>query len=544
MNPRTIFIVFLTIMAWGTTHAADPCENVPPRNPINQTKQTSGSLVIGDTPGETLVIPAGTQWLHNGTIRIIKDGVLLIDGGELHLQGNDTHIFVTGNGRLTFRNGAYFHYEQDYVAQHILYGYGNARILFSDATVDSNGSTESIRMFGGARYTALNTHFADWTTWYMHDLTALNLINVCKAGDVVFDGAPTMYVENTTYFMPWLYFGTGADVDLSFPVVGNDDPVTMTINRFQPGMSGIPWSIKVVNSTRVWWGVDPAPGSRVTVRDSQLKMGLMRFSDSGRVDADELYRNRSSYTDQVFPLPDRYLRMINTGVEWWKVDAEGDVELHADNMVISEMMNKDSSRTWVRNTVCECQTIHVGVQDQAFLYYQDGWIWSYVSAWNQSTLVLDKTLVGKQDNPYQYQTRNIAHQGARLYAINSILLSPPEAVDWAVVMVAGLLPLEAPSAGEQIPIQGNAWSESGPLSLASFGFYALEYKAKGAASWTLIHSSTTPKKYPELELGIWDTRTLPAGEYTLRLTVFNWLDDPNTTHPTYAYPAIVDVVLN
>ena len=146
MNMHTVLIVFLTIMAWGTARAADPCENVPPRNPVNQTKQTSGTLVIGDTPGETLVIPAGTQWLHNGSIRIIKEGSLLIDGGELHLQGNDTHIYVSGNGRLTFRNGAHFHYEQDYVAQHILYGYGNARILFSDATVDSNGSTESIRM--------------------------------------------------------------------------------------------------------------------------------------------------------------------------------------------------------------------------------------------------------------------------------------------------------------------------------------------------------------------------------------------------------------
>ncbi len=106
---------------------------------------TSGLLVVG--PGDTLVIGPGVERHHfgpivvsggrvevnggklflTGSMTITKEGAVVSDAGELHLQGNDTHVLVGGfqpgddsSGSLVFRNGGRYHLAQTYASQHEL----------------------------------------------------------------------------------------------------------------------------------------------------------------------------------------------------------------------------------------------------------------------------------------------------------------------------------------------------------------------------------------------------------------------------------------
>lgn len=525
-----LFITFIvTIIAPASAPAAD--------------EYTTGLLIVGDTPGENVVIPQGTRRFHNGSIVVKNDGTLAIDGGELHLQGRDTHIYVNDNGRLLFRNGARLHYEQTYVGQHILYGFGNGGIEFSYATVDCDGSAETVKLYERASYRAVSTRFEDWSTKYLHNETSLTFIDVYKAGDIVFYDSPTIYAENTYNLMPWLHFGEGAVADLSFPDATTEQPLSMTIDGSQPGVRGIPWSLTFVDCWYVSWGLNPYPGSAVTVRDTNLTMSMMRYLGSGSYFVNGLFKNGEPHDDKTFPLPDRYLRLVNSTVKWWKVEAEEQAHLYANDLRLSEMMVKGDAQVLVTNSIVEGQTIHLGAEDRSYVHFKDGEVLTYVSVWNDATLVLDGSVVDWTDGKYVYQTRNIAHQRSRLYSVNSYLLSPPEAMDRALAMTVRIDTPESAVRGSQVVVPGAAWIDHGELSPVRFDSYLLAYQREGAQTWVPIKISNLPVVYPDTTLAIWNTNMLPAGTYTLRLSLFTRGDDPTTSYKTHYYPATKKIML-
>ena len=71
-------------------------------------------------------------------------------------------------------------------------------------------------------------------------------------------------------------------------------------------------------------------------------------------------RNNSHYSDLTVPVTDRHLRLLNTSVQWWKVDVIEGFDLTAADIVFSEMMVKEDSVAYLTNSICEGQTIHLG----------------------------------------------------------------------------------------------------------------------------------------------------------------------------------------
>lgn len=57
----------------------------------------------------------------------------------------------------------------------------------------------------------------------------------------------------------------------------------------------------------------------------------------------------------------------------------------------------------------------------------------------------------------------------------------------------------------------------GTANIENFGFYKYEVARPGETVWLTIQAGREPRQ--ESELGQWDTRTLPPGEYQLRLVV-------------------------
>jgi hypothetical protein len=405
-------------------------------------------------------------------------------------------------------------------------------------------------MGGNSSYHAVNMICPDWKTWYLSGQTSLTLENVNIGGDIVFYDSPTMRFVDTVGVMPWLFFDSGAVVDYQFPAgfpSNPSAPVTITFDNSLAGVSGIPWSITMENCTYVAWGINPYPGSDVTVRNSELAMVLFRFVGPGQAQLQGIMQNDSYYDDLTVPIADRLLRLLNTSVTWWKVDVIEGYDLTADSIIFSEMMVKDDSRALLTNSICEGQTIHLGALHDAFVDFRDGEVWSYVSVWDNATMVLRNSVVDFRKGQYRYQTRNIAHNNARLYCLNTIFgyeidpaESEPEAADSGLAMVLNLDGPAAVEPGQTADIRGSAWIKTGPLSPVVFNSYVLEVSPEGLAQWETIRSSVSEVK--QGILGTWQTSGLPSGRYRLRLTL--WVDGDTTAYPTDEYPAEMVVQLS
>jgi hypothetical protein len=511
-------------------------------------------LIIGDKPKETFIIGTNTDFYQHADIGVIGTGKLVVKGklfltghlyvagkgkfavkgGELHIKGNDTNIYVGEKGKIIFRNRAFLHYVQTYVAQHNIIAWGRGSVRLVNTTVDCDGSIEFIYLTESSSYTAERVTYKHWKTWYLWDQTTLTLEDVNIAGDIVFYDSPTMSFTNTDVIMPWLYLNSGAAIDYEFPKPTNpDDPVTMTFDSNLPGVSGIDWTLKLENCRYIAWGITPYPGSDVTVRNSDLTMIMYRFTGKGTFDLKGIMVNGSTYKDTTVPVTDRNLRLVDTNVKWWKVDVVDDFELKADSIVFSEMVSKNNARAYLINSTCEGQTIHLGCLDNSFIHFKDGEVWSYVSAWSKATLVLENSLVDWEKGKFIYQKSNIAHGNSRLYCLNSKLKIQPQAYGEALVMFARIDSPDTGSTGSSIEIPGSAWIEAGPESSVTFNRYELAWAPKRSSDWTVIKKSKTSVK--DGTLGTWNTSGLSSGKYRLRLKV--WTSGYSGIYPPKDFPA-------
>ena len=544
--------------------------------PRAHAQTTSEVLVVG--PGEKLVIGPGTERHYtgpivvsggrievtggklflDGTLTIVHDGAVVFDAGEFHHEGNDTHVLVgglqesDGDGVLAFRNGGRYHFVQTYVAQHVLRARGGSRIELEGTKIDCDAATITIQLFDHAHYaaTATETRTGSWVTWYMQQSSQLTLQGVRNGGDIVFYDAAQIDVRDTLGIMPWLFFPAGSSADLSFPQASPCEPdncprVSKTIDSTT--VSGIDWSVRIDNSGLVMWGINSYPGSNVTVRDSALAMAMVRLASDHVYFVPGEFRNGSTYDDKTFTsVPDRVLRMIDTSVQWWKIDVIDNAQARIDNVTFSEMMVKNFGRALVTNSICEGQTIHLGAIDDANVYFQDGEVWTFVSAWDRALMVLDRSLVDWRKGQYAYQTRNLAHDRSRLYAVNSELTSPPEAMDAALVTFARLGAFDQRQletrASTWTPIIGSAWIAPGPASGVSFDRWILALRAPGASDWITFASGTTEVRDAGLA---WLPPALIArpGQYDLRLTVLVRGDNVFTPYPTWKFPAFKKLVV-
>ena len=519
---------------------------------ISAERHHSGSIVVFGTG--RLEVQPGAKLFLTGHLILSDTAVADFDAAEFHLRGNDTHVLATGDAALSFRNGGLFHYEQTYVAQHVLELRERATASLNGTQVTADEATITIRLYGDSSFTATNMTVAqgDWETFYMWERSRLRLEGVVNAGDVVFyDEDPNDAVRidaiGTIGLMPWLYFGNGAVADLSFPTADHcvPDDCPLVSKTIDPStVQGIHWTVNVVDSGLVMWGFNSNPGSSVTVRDSELAMGLVRLAGTSSYVVRGDFRNGSSYADTTFGvLYDRTLRLVNTSVKWWKVDVIDSAQANVDAITFSEMMVKGSARALVTNSICEGQTIHLGVIDNGYVYFQDGEVWTHVSAWDTGLMVLNRSLVDWTKAEFPYQSRNIAHGHARLYAVNSKLVMEPEAADSALVTFARLGTFQQESlsapAWTAIPVIGSAWIATGPQSVVAFDRWTLAIRPKRGTTWTTVASGTSQVR--DALLATLGGR--PRGTYELKLTILVRNDDATGEKDTWYHPAVKNLVV-
>lgn len=521
--------------------------------------RTHGMLIIGDDmANEIFHVGPGDRHFHTGPVVIKNSGLLLVQEGEFHIDGDDAQIAVKHSGKMVFVD-SFFHMKQSYINQHTVAATQHGSIEFYRSTISADGSIDFYVLNDNSRFLAENTTWLNWSTWYPSDQSSLTLNNVTFAGDIVISDAPTITIKDTSHVMPWLQFPRGAWVNTSLPK-GSPfrwSPVSKTINNSVPGFFGIPWTLEITNTAHVLWGIQSMPGSDVTIRNSELASALFAFMGNDTFVAQGDFKNDTFYRDQTFSLaPDRKLNLVNTHVRWWKIDPRERVDFRASDIIIAEMMLHNNAKARVTNSICEGQTVHVGTMDSAYLHWRDGQILTHVSAWGSSTMVLENTIVDwtRQKILGTMPQPNLAHNASRLYCLNTEFVDGrdrdykpdylPEAKDSAVVMYEKInYPVSGAAVRKGlVNVLGSAWIETGAdnLFLISFDSYELSYQRDGDQNWTVLESSRIQMKNPG-RLAVWDTRTLSRGSYKLRLKVYTNGFPPKD--PTENFPLIVDNIV-
>jgi len=550
-------------------------------NPANEEIVLSG--VGNNFVGDIVVKNQGRLILNNDAEMHLNGHLYLLDssqfrikaGAKFFLEGEGTHLTMANNSHLLSTYGE-LNYVMTYLHQHMVQLYDNAKLEMHHSRVtnkDGNQETYgSVRMYGTSTYIAKNMMFEQFRTFYIHgneknatlETNTIELENCNKVGDLLWYEAPHIKIKNSAYIILWMHFDQGAVVNTSFKQVNN---VTRVIKDEGPGgeFQNIPWIVDLENCHGVNWGLDPYPGSFVRIYDTNYPAELiirLRFFGPGEQVVPSRIKNNTPYPYDdplIITNNNRYFRLDNTTVKWWKVDALDGVVLKADDISFSESMSFDTSQTYMTNSTCQGQTVHLGVTENAFVDFKNGQVWTYVSSWDNSTLILRDSLVdwtiGEAEHGFTWQTQNIAHKNSRLYSLNTEFgykMDPSESLpyanDRALVMYAdlNLQPIVVPeepqgSRYEIVKINGSAWIDAGPQSPVTFNRYDI-YAQK--LSWpyaTKLIARSTEEKRDEL-LGTWFTNTFSSSLYKIILVIYV-NNDRGATHPTQNYPAtrIVDL---
>jgi hypothetical protein len=97
-------------------------------------------------------------------------------------------------------------------------------------------------------------------------------------------------------------------------------------------------------------------------------------------------------------------------------------------------------------------------------------------------------------------------------AVVSNLASTPAVISKGCV--PGQLEWTYPKAGQEV---SGTLTLQGTVNTANFGFYKYEYAAPGGENWITIAAGNQLRLHEDL--GIWNTKTMPRGDYRLRLVV-------------------------
>jgi hypothetical protein len=460
------------------------------------------SLIIGDVPGETLLV--------NGTysipmdIYIINDGVLLLRNADCSIKGNITAvqqgIFDCDSSQL--------HFLQEYIYQINLTFAQNSAFILRNSSTTFNGFPIGLALVDSASLVWENVVNQDWTTAIAFNDAVDSLENVSMAGEWLVDHRSNSVFRNTHTLLVWYFFGDSSVVDFTFPDV--DTLTGFVFDSTLAAVDHIGYRVEIDTCSEVMWGMIPLRGSDITISDSRIRTtGLMFNADSESLSG---IVNGISYTDYLLPLLDRTYHLINTSVNTWSFYPSDSSYLAATNSIFGECVGMGGSEYLIQNTFCDGSGGHIETTDQSFGVIFLSSMMCDVITKGQSVLVIgySSILLG-----------NVWVTGSSVMAlINTSLPDVPVAYDTSIVFINAVTGPSTAQTYELVPVAGTATVLTGPHHPHDFGRYELSYRSLGDSTWIPFDSTHHAPVFQGV-LGYWDTDNLAPGYYELRCQVFD-----------------------
>ena len=516
MKIRYLFLmnfVFITQMLHSSMHPQTVSWNQVSKlhhiNQVHSLKKASAEqndLVIGaNDPYEVVTITG--DYLQNGTITIVNNGLLRILNANFQVNGD---ISITGNGRMTVTSST-FTVIQEYIYEHDAILTEEAKLIFDQVDFRSSGQSWSIAVAGHARYDMQNSNVQDGfiTITFAQQGTG-NIQHCTVPGEFLCFEEGSVNITHSDFLLMWLVLPENSEVSQTLP---SDSLVTdWEFSEDEPGIKGLEWQASIDSCTNVMWGLISTSGSDAKFTDTEFRtIGLM-FNNPDSVYVSNI-TNESSHADDIIPIDDRDLHLVNSTVHTWSFYTSGQANVTIENCVFGEVMVMDTSRAWVENSICDGTGGYASAFQNGFLLFAGSLVRSPFIARDNSTVVAAmSSILGSEID---------ADESAVMFLANTDWQVEPEAHTSAIIFEAQMPPVYG-TVNALVEVPGTARIIHGPESPVEFLGYRVKYGAP--ALWVPVHNRQ-PDPVVDGTLAQWNTAGLVPGYYDLELTLFHSYGD-------------------
>ncbi len=495
----------------GMLQKMEQLKNCKSTNPMDPAWVTVGdTIIVGATPNDTLVITG--NWTHYGPILVLGNGVLIfykatvVDTGEIYVFQNGQ--MLADSSSLTF--------PQQYFYQRSLIAVQTATVYVANSSFNYSGMSHNLVIGGNATVAMQNVHENDWTTCGLFGKPTLFIDGMNLAGEYILSDSATAIFKNTDTLLLWHQFPDTALINFAYP--NGDTVYNYVFNKTITGVKGIEYNVSADTCHNVMWAMMPVNGSTVTISNSKIRAIGCWFQHNDTANVQGLNDN-SSYTNFVAPLSDRYMNLINTDVQTW-------------SLYVFDKSHID---------VANCQVGEVGTQQHATVTQVNPFLLDGSGGYYWATDTSSIVSFGATVYSYCRSEKN----GIFIFAYGNEPFSAPQAIgksllvyvqsnspadpvfyDGATVFMDKIDGPDTSYTNTTFPVIGSAWIDwaSGGNGWMNFAKYSVYYQLQGNTGWTRIVKDSM-FEYHHAAVANWNTLGLAAGNYNLKLTVWNNFGD-------------------
>ncbi len=475
------------------------------RSPAAPGPDRDDVLYIGRDDPDEIVTITGTYILESHIV-IENQGRLELIDATVTLQGD---IVIEDDGALTVSNTE-LTFSQLYAHEFGLLAWDRADMVIENSIISGQGAIIKGALAGEASARLEAADFTDGMTVSLMESSSLSLsemsgfIEAIVSDEAALDAADSQAV----LLLIWLAMPEGATGTFSLPPWG---PVgSLAFPGDFPGVTGIGYTVSIVDMEMVIFSLLSLAGSDVTISDSFiLAVGLLfTEGDSHGLVGLQYY---SEYSDFTLALGDRGLRLVDTVLWTWNVYAAGSSVMTVLDSTVGEIFSMENATAIVQSSTCDGNGGYVSAQGYSTLIVIDSVIIPKVITMGFSATTLAES---------ELNGEIFVSEVSALAVVNPVGSYVATPLDAGVLIEGAIDPPPEPYVGGTLSITGTADIRPGPDSPITYAGYELQYgRGSGPSTFTPIGSYHTEAVH-EGELEVWDTEKLSPGLYTLRLLIY------------------------
>jgi len=283
------------------------------------------------------------------------------------------------------------------------------------------------------------------------------------------------------------------------------------------GVSGLGYHVYADSCYNVWWALMPVNGSSVTLSNSNIRAVGNWFQHSDTATVNSIFDN-TFYANNVIPLSDRTMHLMNTYVQTWSMYVFDTSQLSIINSTLGEVGTEQHAQILSQQFLLDGSGGYFWATDTSNIFASNVTIYSTARSERNGIFVLSYS-----DMPYSTPT---SIGSSLMVSVQNTLPLNPVPFDASIMWMENIeTPGATVHADSLIPVTGSEWIDQGPLgSWMDYGSYSLYYKLQSDTTWLPILTDSV-MEIRHNTLGVWNTAGLTPGSYLLRLLVKNDLSD-------------------
>lgn len=477
------------------------------------------------------IIQAGTHYRYENLNHVENDLFAVSGTDTLTIKSCtltvNTDIFVNGNGVVNFEadtiilNCNIYAWENAKVKFNackilwnttFVYQYGftlaGAASMIMDSTSMTMPYNAGMNVVDSASFSATASRYSGSWTKAANNRSKMTFVDCIRPFEFLINDSCTVSFTRCTEVLTWLYFPKGSKGTIQLPGdTGFNYLDSFYLGPKSDSLKGITYEIKMDSTTNIW-GCIPQAGCDVTIHDSKIRVMGFIFMDSISPYRLSHIDNYTHFTDRLFPLQDRAVRLKNTYVMTFNMYAMLNAEFYLDSSKIGEFISYHNSRSVLKHVTVDGSGGFFGLEGGSRIRTEGCTFTCAVKVKDSSVLdmnycvaPLTTTVINRGElrasNSYMSMQPDL-RDSARYLSVNISSPSNYDTLSKSEPVITSIRNLSAPGAE--------------PYTLTSYAF-----AASVADSLPLVLCAPAPHTNDTLTM--WNTENLSPGIYYLFMPV-------------------------